>query len=309
MVIAFRFDALSHHYLYPRVLTEEFIRIAPYVSPLSKRVDTARKRVRDLHVAILAPKLTVVSLGHMVVQDDEVANLLDLVACFLVVMIDQRLRDAAKRKETNEPAYSGNDEVNACGLQRLDETASQPKCNDVFVPDSTPVSRLESYDSRLFDRRTFDRAQQLVYRLIVRHVATAIDQTVAHAMLQRNAPAPTGFMRDRSGVRYCWTDHLGLQRDSTIANEPMRPIFVPGAKGLLDQETAKTGTVDEEITIDSLARFQHESFYESRFSVLLDILDLAFHPLHTEALGELPKEFRIDRRFEMICIVDLRLRR
>src|SRR5690606_28946965 len=106
----------------------------------SKRVDTVRKRVRHFHVSILAPKVAVVSFSHMIVQDDEVANPLDLITCFVIVLIDQRLRDAAKRKKMNESAHTGDDEVNARGLQRLYEAARQAERNNVFIPHSASVA-------------------------------------------------------------------------------------------------------------------------------------------------------------------------
>ena len=81
-----RRHALAEHDLCPRVHAEEFAVGLPGVCALPEQGQALRQRVGHLHVAAVAPEAAVVALGGVVVEDDEVANVLDLGPCVAVVL-------------------------------------------------------------------------------------------------------------------------------------------------------------------------------------------------------------------------------
>src|SRR5690606_2409392 len=166
-MIVLRLDPLPQHHLDPGIHAEELIIVVPDVSPLPKGFDTVRERVRHLQVTVFAPELAVFSLVHVVVQDAEVANLLDLSTRFLVIAIDERLRDATEWEEANEPARARDDEMDAGGFQRLDEAARQAECDDILVPDLASAAGCEFDDPRLVQCLPIDCIAQLFYCLFV----------------------------------------------------------------------------------------------------------------------------------------------
>ncbi len=100
-------------------------------------------------------------------------------------------------------------------------TATQLRCHCF-----TPRARAEAQDVGLGQRLAFDIAEQPFERRVLVEIAAAIDDAVADAVLQRNAPLPAGIMRHRPGVRHRGADALGLHRDRAIARQPVRPIVI-----------------------------------------------------------------------------------
>ena len=127
-------------------------------------------------------------------------------------------------------------------------------------------------------------------------------------MLQRNAPAPAGLVGNRARVRNCRAHRFGLHGHRAVAGQPLVPVLVAGLEGLLDEQPAKAGAVDEQVTFDGLARIQHQRFDEAALAVLLDLADLALDASHAELLGELAQEFGVHAGVEMIGVVHLGLR-
>src|SRR5688572_23834227 len=119
----------------------------------------------------------------MVVKDDEVADLFDLEAHFIVVLIDERLRHAAEGEEVDQPRDAGHDQMDAGGFEWFEEAARQSKRDHVLAPRLAAPPGAELDHSGLNDRAAFYVPQQLFGRFLVGHVATAIDEPVAYAML------------------------------------------------------------------------------------------------------------------------------
>src|SRR6185295_3707471 len=80
MVIVRRDDTLTEQHLHPRIHTEQLVLALIRESTLAKQADTARQRIRNLHVPAVAPERCVVPRGRVVVEDDEVADSFQLVA-------------------------------------------------------------------------------------------------------------------------------------------------------------------------------------------------------------------------------------
>ncbi len=117
----------------------------------------------------------------------------------------------------------------------------------------TPLASLELDDSRLGNRVAFDLVQNLLDRLVIRQVAAAIHETVAHSRLQRDTPLPAGFPRDRTCVWNGWSHRFRLHRYGTVARQVVRPVVIARVQGLLDQQSAEAGAIDEKIAVNDLA--------------------------------------------------------
>ena len=89
-----RHDALAEHDLDPGVLGEQLVRHAEHAAGLAEQVDAMLERRRNVHVAAGAPERRVLAIRHVVVQDDEVADVLDLGIRLLIVLVDVGLLDA-----------------------------------------------------------------------------------------------------------------------------------------------------------------------------------------------------------------------
>ena len=199
------------------------------------------------------------------------------------------------------------DRMDAGRFERLEKSTRQAQRHDVLVPGFQAPAGAELDHPRRDQRPALHCSEQLVSGLLIGHIAAAIDESVADAMLQWNAPAPACLVRDRAGVGHCRSDRFCLHCYGAVARQPMRPILILGVQRLFDQHTAKAGAVDEEIAFDDLARIEHERLDEAGIAILADVLDLPLDTLRTMALGELAQELRVNRGIQVIREVDIRL--
>src|SRR4029079_9122645 len=88
--------------------------------------------------------------------------------------------------------------------------------------------------------------QQLLGGIVV-DIFARIDEAVAGAMLERNAPLPAGIASGRARVRGQRRDAGAWHRHCPSAWKPVAPVFVTGLQCLLDQQATEPRTVDEEI--------------------------------------------------------------
>jgi len=97
-------------------------------------------------------------------------------------------------------------------------------------------------------------------------------------------------------------------RDSAVAGQPLLPFFVTGPERLFYQQPSKSRSIDKQLTFDAPLTADIHRPNKAALRVQLDVLDLAFKSLHTQMLG-IPAQIRgIQRRIEMICIVEVVLR-
>src|SRR4030095_12199374 len=75
------------------------------------------------------------------------------------------------------------------------------------------------------DRRPRQVFQQQRARFVVGTEAAAVDDAVAGAMLQRNAPLPADGMRHRPCVRWRRRRILGLHRPGAVGRPPVGPTL------------------------------------------------------------------------------------
>ena len=302
-MVALRRDALPQHDLDPGVLREQFVGHAEHAPGLAEELDAVAQAGRDLHAAAAPPEGRVGAVRDLVVQHDEVADVLDLVARLAVVLGHVGGADALGREGLQQPHDAALDEVDAGGLQRLDEAAGQADGHAVAAPGLVPLAGRELDEPRLRQRGALHLAQQLLARLLVGQVAAAVDQPVAHAVLQRNAPLPAGLVRDGPRVGHRLAHRSGLHRHGAVAVQPVRPVLVGHLQRLADQQAAEARAVDEQVALQCGAGIQPDGLDAAALGVGLHADDPALDALHAEALAEAPQELRIQARVQVEGVV------
>jgi hypothetical protein len=132
-----------------------------------------------------------------------------------------------------------------------------------------------------------------------------INQAIAHSMLQRNAPLPSGLVGGRAGERVGAVPVIARDGERAITRQPLRPFLVSGGKRLLDQQPAETGAVDEQIASDNLPVGKNDALDETVLSSKLRVDDLALDPPNTVLFRILAKEASVEACVEVKCIADL----
>ena len=100
------------------------------------------------------------------------------------------------RKHQQQPHQPILYKVNAGGLQRLDETTGEPQGNAVPVPVLLSLAGTVLDRSGIRNAVALDVVQQDLRRLVVGYIVGAIYQAVAHPVLQRYPPLPSGIPGD-----------------------------------------------------------------------------------------------------------------
>mmetsp|Transcript_41415 Transcript_41415/g.97023 ORF Transcript_41415/g.97023 Transcript_41415/m.97023 type:complete len:210 (-) Transcript_41415:207-836(-) len=127
-------DALTMHDLQPANLGEQLVTLAVNTPVTFEEPHTVRQRLRDLHGAAIVPKWRVGALCSLVMQDDEVAYPFEFQRHQAVVFVAVSVVDAARREIGKQMAYAHLDQVNAGGLERLQEAAGQTDGDNVAIP-------------------------------------------------------------------------------------------------------------------------------------------------------------------------------
>src|SRR5690606_1868111 len=88
-------------------------------------------------------------------------------------------------------------------------------------------------------------------------------------------------------------------RDCAIARQPARPFVVACFERLLDEQTAETGAVDEQVAFDRRAALHRERFDPAVLAALTNRHDFAFYALDTALLGKCTQVLRIESGVEL----------
>src|SRR3569833_3788345 len=100
--------------------------------------------------------------------------------------------------------------------------------------------------------------------------AAAIDMAVAGAVLQRNAPLPSGFARRDLGIGLRRSVTFAWYGEGAVAGQPVGPVLVAGLQRAFAQQAAKAAAVDEQVGLDRLAILHRHGFDEAGLGVQLD---------------------------------------
>jgi hypothetical protein len=130
------------------------------------------QRIGNLHVAAAAPERRVLPIGDFVVEDDEVADVLDLRLVLLVVLVDIGLADTHGRKHLQQAKNAALDQVDAGRFQGFEKTAGQADRDTISVPGLATLARLELDDPGFGQRLALDLGlQELDGALVVQVLA------------------------------------------------------------------------------------------------------------------------------------------
>ena len=215
-MVTFREHALPQHHLQPGVDPEQIDLVRPHVAVLAEDFDPVRDIARHFHVAIVSPEGAVIPAGLLVVQDDEIAHFFPLEPALGVEALGLMFELAAEGEKPHQANQGGGNQVNAGRLERLEEAGRETQRDTIPLPGLLPAPGAEFELPRFGDGRTCQVLQQERTRLVVGTEAAAVDDAVAGAMLQRNAPLPADGMRYRSCIGWRRLRVLGLDRPSSI---------------------------------------------------------------------------------------------
>src|SRR5688572_26836317 len=198
-MIAFGRDALTQHHLRPGIDAEQLSLVLPGVGALLEHFYAARQGRWNEHAPAVTPERAVVPFDRVIVQYQKITYRLELSQHFLVVLIDEGLHDPVEGKQAHQARDPRHDEMDAGRFEWLEKSTREAQRHDVLVPGFQAPAGAELDHPRLGQGPALHFREQLLRGLLIGHVAAAIDESVADAMLQRNAPAPTRLMRNRAG--------------------------------------------------------------------------------------------------------------
>ena len=99
-------------------------------------------------------------------------------------------------------------------------------------------------------------------------------------MLQRNAPLPAGLSGSRARIGREFAHAFARHCPCPVARQPLRPVDIRDLQRLTYKQRTESGTIDEEIALDSLSRLEHDRIDEAVLAAQLDVDDLALNAQH-----------------------------
>src|SRR5688572_26336195 len=131
------------------------------------KLDTGGETIGNAHAAAVRPQQRVRARRRAVVQDDEVADSLELLDDLLVVVRDVRGIERCVRKVIDEAVEPADDELDARRLERLEKARRESERHAVPVPELAAAPRDEAQDSRLCERRLAEHVEKIPKRCLV----------------------------------------------------------------------------------------------------------------------------------------------
>lgn len=129
--------------------------------------------------------------------------------------------------------------------------------------------------------------------------------TVAGAMLQRDAPLPTGGAGHRLGVGAQFGTRFARHRERGVAGKEAAPVDERHAERVPEQQAAETRAVDEERAGNLAVAVEPERADIAGFAVTLDLFDQPLDPTYAAFLGIIAQHRGEQRGVEMIGICKL----
>ena len=212
-------------------------------------VDLILQRLGQFHRPAIFPEVAV-ALVRPIMEHDEVAHALPLEIALAVEFVDRRLVGRAIGKQPNEPDRSGLDKVDAGRFQRLEEVRRQAERDAIAVPHLSPLAAREAKPVGLGQLLAVEVGEKQRLGAIVVDMLAGIDEAIAGAVLERNAPLPAGARARSSAYREVSGRSARTARPSRGRRAASGPVLVAGLQRLLDQQSAKARAIDEEVGRD-----------------------------------------------------------
>jgi hypothetical protein len=215
-IIAARGNLLSFEDRRPARLSEELVVDAEEAAMAPPQLQLFLQAVGYPHLATLLPEWLAALVG-VIVKDQKVADALIFECCGAIVEIDVSLVEIAIREQVEQLEYSGLDQVDARGFERLHEPRGEAQRHDVAVPELAPFAGDEAQLVRFGQHPAFQVRAQDRLGLVVRHEGAGVDVAVAGPVLERNAPLPARGLCRAAGEGGGWAGTRAGQGDRTVA--------------------------------------------------------------------------------------------
>ena len=138
-------------------------------------------------------------------------------------------------------------------FERFEKARRQTDRKAVADPGALAQPGGEAQHPRVRQRFAIESGQQFLMRIGIGDEVAGIDQPVARAMLQRNAPLPSGRARGGDGIGCALLLRRGRSGDRAVAGQPALPVLEAGIQRFFHQQPAKTRAVDVEIRREGFA--------------------------------------------------------
>src|SRR5581483_9836603 len=155
-----------------------------------EQLDLVPQAIGNGHVAVITPELAIAT-ARPVVQDDEIPDRLVAARHQPIVFLGQLRLEATVREKLDQPTDTRLHEMDAGGLERLEESAREPEGHTVSLPTLAPAAGGEFDEPGCPQRRPIEVGEERCGSLVFTDVAAAEHIAVASAVLQRNPPLPT----------------------------------------------------------------------------------------------------------------------
>ena len=125
------------------------------------------KAIGNLHRCTVSPERGISSIGHVVVKNNEVPNVVHFKLHLLIEFVNVGRSNTVMREHLQQPDHASLDQMNTGRFKRLHKTTREPHSHAVLLPVSSTGSGLEADHARIGDVFPLNVAQQLLGRLIL----------------------------------------------------------------------------------------------------------------------------------------------
>src|SRR5579864_7040714 len=189
-------------------------------------------------------------------KHDEVAYALPFEIALAVELVDGRLVGRGVREQPDKADRRRLDQVNARRFQRLQEPRREAERDAIAVPHLAPLAARETKAIGVSELLTIEVREEQLFGALVIDVLARINKAVAGAMLKADAPLPSRLPRRRAREGMERFGTRAGNRHRPVARQPVAPILKTGLQRLLDEESAKSRAIDEEVRLDDLPAFE-----------------------------------------------------
>ena len=218
---------LPDQHLQPAEFGEQFLMLAGDAAIGAEQRQLVRQAIGDAHRPAIGPEGFGPAIG-VIMQDQEIADRAPFEIGLAVELGDVRRVEAGAREQAQQPGDARLDQMDAGRFERLHEPRRQPERDAVLHPHRAPFAGGELQRARLGERCAVEPGEQDRRRAIVTQMRARIDDAVAGAVLERDAPLPARLARGGAGIGGQRLDARARHRQRTIARQPVGPILIAG---------------------------------------------------------------------------------
>src|SRR5579863_2988578 len=167
-------DLLARQDRLPALDREQLAVVAQDAAVAAEELEALAQAVGKLHVAALPPELPG-ALRQAIVRDQEVARPLVIEGKLPVVAVDVGRPEMAVGEERQQEKDAALDQMDAGGLERLEESRRQADGDAVLVPAEPAPPGRELQAQRIAQRPSLEAREEDVLRRIILQEPAAVD--------------------------------------------------------------------------------------------------------------------------------------